>query len=106
VVRHPFIHYPDDPAVLALTYQYLIGSELMVAPVLDPNRDAVAVYLPAGEWIHVWSGERFGRIDQGTHVTVDAPLGEPAIFYPVGSAVGEQFANNLKALDVLVAAAD
>ena len=37
VVRHPFIHYPNDPEVLGLEYQFMVGPELMVAPVLDPG---------------------------------------------------------------------
>ena len=38
VVRHPFIHYPNDPEVPGLEYQFMVGTELMVAPVLDPGR--------------------------------------------------------------------
>ena len=49
VVRHPFIHYPNDPEVLSLKYQFMVGAELMVAPVFDPGTDTVEVYLPAGD---------------------------------------------------------
>ncbi|NDJ84838.1 MAG: alpha-glucosidase [Chloroflexi bacterium] len=98
VVRHPFIHYPDDPAVYELSYQqFMVGTELMVAPVLDPETTSVEVYLPAGEWVHVWTGETYGDPAAGTRVEVAAPLGQPAVFYPVGSEVGEQFVENLRA---------
>jgi alpha-glucosidase len=60
VLRHPFIHYPNDPEVLGLTYQYMVGPEFMVAPVLDPGSDSVEIYLPAGKWVHLWTGERYG----------------------------------------------
>ena len=48
VVRHSFLHYPDDPNTLSLRYQFLLGPDLMVAPVLDPGVDTVEVYFPLG----------------------------------------------------------
>jgi alpha-glucosidase (family GH31 glycosyl hydrolase) len=71
VVRHPFIHYPDDPEVYDLEYQFMVGSEFMVgqefmvAPMLDPGRRTVEVYLPAGRWVHLWSGKRYGSAERG-----------------------------------------
>src|SRR5918998_465522 len=41
VVRHPFIHYPHDPEVYGQDYQFMVGSEFMVAPVLAPGDDTV-----------------------------------------------------------------
>jgi sulfoquinovosidase len=88
VVRHPFVHYPDDPEVLGLEYQFMVGSDLMVAPVLDPGEEEVEVYLPAGRWVHLWSGRGFGSNERGVRVTVSAPIGEPAVFYREGSQAG------------------
>lgn len=94
VVRHPFIHFPDDPNVYDIQYeQFMVGDQLMIAPVLDPETETVSAYLPAGDWVHLWSGD---VVSGGQTVTVNAPLGEPGVFYPVGSAVGEQFAQNLR----------
>jgi alpha-glucosidase len=91
VVRHPFVHYPDDPEVLGLQYQFLVGPDLMVAPVLDPGEDMVEVYLPAGRWVHLWSGWKYGSQDKGVYETVRAPVGEPAVFYEQSSDVGRLF---------------
>jgi alpha-glucosidase (family GH31 glycosyl hydrolase) len=88
VVRHPFVHYPDDPEVLGLEYQFMVGPNLMVAPVLDPGANAVSVYLPAGKWVHLWSGRQYGSPDKGLYEKVRAPIGEPAVFYEEGSNVG------------------
>jgi alpha-glucosidase len=91
VVRHPFVHYPDDPEVLGLEYQFMVGPNLMVAPVLDPGEAMVEVYLPAGRWVHLWSGRKYGSLDKGVYETVRAPIGEPAVFYEESSDVGRWF---------------
>jgi alpha-glucosidase len=88
VVRHPFVHYPDDPEVLGLEYQFMVGPNLMVAPVLDPGEEMVEVYLPAGRWVHLWSGRKYGSLDKGVYETVRAPIGEPAVFSEESSDVG------------------
>jgi alpha-glucosidase len=104
VVRHPFIHYPDDPKVYGLSYeQFMVGSEFMVAPVLDPGADTVSAYLPAGKWVHLWSGETYAASDTGLTVTVDAPLGQPGVFYKEGSPMGECFVENLQEAGLLAA---
>jgi sulfoquinovosidase len=96
VVRHPYIHYPNDPEVLGLEYQFMVGPELMVAPVLDPGRDNVEIYLPAGKWVHLWTGERYGSSQRGVYETVPAPIGEPAVFYKEDSAEGIRFREELE----------
>jgi sulfoquinovosidase len=91
VVRHPFVHYPDDPEVLGLDYQFMVGRNLMVAPVLDPGEEIVEVYLPTGRWVHLWSGRKYGSLDKGVYETVHAPVGEPTVFYEDSSDVGRWF---------------
>ncbi len=95
VVRHPFVHYPEDPEVYGLEYQFMVGPEFMVAPVLDPGERSVELYLPAGRWVHLWSGKSYGSPAAGTRVEVEAPLGKPAVFYKEGSGAGEDFRDEL-----------
>ena len=92
VVRHPWLHFPDDPETLDLTAQFMLGSEFMVAPVMRPRATTVSLYLPAGRWAHLWSGEEVGATDEGGWFRCSAPLGQPAVFYPVGSAPGDALA--------------
>lgn len=97
VVRHPFIHYPDDPNVYRLSYQqFMVGEALMVAPILDPGRNTARVYLPAGEWVHLWSGAAYGAPDRGVFVSIPAPLGRPAVFYREDSDVGRELVARLR----------
>src|SRR5215211_6660588 len=101
VVRHPFVHYPHDPEVYGLDYQFMVGPDFMVAPVLDPGEEEVEVYLPAGHWVHLWSGRRYGSPTEGVYETVDAPIGEPAVFYREGSEAGLRFREELERQDLL-----
>ncbi len=97
VVRACFLHYPDDPAAYTLTQQFLLGPDLLVAPVLDPGKASTKVYLPreAQGWRHVWSQEVYEG--KGEWVTVPSPMGAPPVLYRVGSAHAELF-DGLRAL--------
>ena len=76
--------------MLGLQYQFLVGPDLMVAPVLDPGENMVEVYLPAGRWVHLWSGRKYGSPDK-EFTKRRAPIGEPAVFYEESSDVGRLF---------------
>jgi len=102
VVRHPFINYQDDPEVYKISYQqFMVGREFMVVPVLDEGQTQVRAYLPAGEWVHLWSGKKYGDLAKGIYVTVDAPIGKPCVFYRSGSEAGARFADNLSKAGLL-----
>jgi alpha-glucosidase len=64
-------HYPNDPVAAACSDQFLVGENLMVAPILRQGAVARSVYLPRGEWFDFWSGELF---QGGVHVVLPAPL--------------------------------
>ena len=100
LVRHPMLHYPDDPEIYKLMYHYMYGSEFLVRPIVDPGVTKVAVYLPAGKWIHLFSQNSFGNGESGKWVEVAAPVGEPAVFYKEGSTVGEELVKLLKSRDL------
>jgi alpha-glucosidase len=101
VVRHPFIHYWRDPEVVRLEHQFMLGPELMVAPVLDPGEEEVEIYLPEGEWTHLWSQRTFLSGAEGRYLRVAAPIGEPAVFYPAGSEAGDALRRELARLGIL-----
>ena len=77
MVRHLMLEFPDDPATYSAHDQYLLGPDLLVAPILTEGATSRDVYLPAGTWFHVWTGEEF----QGSQtITIDAPVGSPPVF--------------------------
>jgi len=75
VLRPMQLEFPDDPAVAYLDRQYLLGPDLMVAPVFTAE-GTVEFYLPAGDWTDYWTGARVtgGRWLRETHGFTTLPL--------------------------------
>jgi alpha-glucosidase len=101
LVRHMMLHFPEDPTMIDLEYQWMLGSEFLVAPVTNKKDNHVRLYLPSGKWVHVWSKAVYGDTSSGTWIEVDAPIGKPAVFYREGSPAGEEFQTNLRTLGVI-----
>ncbi|MDV6236453.1 alpha-glucosidase [Leptospira ellisii] len=92
VVRPLYLQYPNDPRTAELKRQFLLGKDLLVFPVLEKGESSVSGYIPEGEWEHVWSGKTYSG---KTEITVDAPLGSPAVFLRKG---GEGYSKLKEAL--------
>ncbi|MEN8651939.1 alpha-xylosidase [Streptomyces sp. 21So2-11] len=56
LMRPMLLEFPDDPACRVLDRQYMLGPDLLVAPVFSAGGD-VEFYLPEGQWIHLLTGE-------------------------------------------------
>ncbi|MDF2506912.1 MAG: alpha-glucosidase [Microbacterium sp.] len=56
LMRPLVLEFPDDPATAYLDRQYMLGSDLLVAPVFTEDGE-VDFYLPAGEWTSLLTGE-------------------------------------------------
>jgi alpha-D-xyloside xylohydrolase len=56
VMRAMLLEFPDDRGAETLDRQFMLGPSLLVAPVFDKQGE-VDVYLPAGRWTHLLSGE-------------------------------------------------
>jgi alpha-glucosidase len=95
MIRALFLHYPEDPETFDLPYQYMIGSELMAAPVLEPDSDSVRVYLPKGRWLNLFTGDLYGSTAKGGYYVIPAPIGQPAFLGKQGSTVTEEVSSNL-----------
>jgi alpha-D-xyloside xylohydrolase len=62
VLRPLFFEYPDDPTSWYVEDQYLLGSDLLVAPLMEET-NARRVYLPPGGWIDYQTGRRYSGRD-------------------------------------------
>jgi alpha-glucosidase len=76
-IRACYLHYENDPELNNLKYQYLLGRDLLVAPVIKPQIIVWKVYLPEDQWIHIWSDKEYGK---GWH-EIEASIGNPPAFY-------------------------
>ena len=73
-----FLAFPSDAESWATGDEYLLGGELLIAPVYTPGAQTRSVYLPAGcKWLCVWTGQAFPG---GQRVTVPAPLDQIPVF--------------------------
>src|SRR5208283_1308965 len=59
MVRALFIEYPDDPGSWLVDDEYLFGSSILVAPLLEEGATARNVYLPPGNWIDYQTGTNY-----------------------------------------------
>ncbi|MFD1932578.1 TIM-barrel domain-containing protein [Nonomuraea mangrovi] len=76
LMRGLFFDHPGDQDIWRHPLQYKLGDALLVVPVTDPGADKVEAYLPAGEWVDVWTGL---AIDGGQTLTLPAPLDRPPV---------------------------
>ena len=79
-MRPLFMHY-EEATCLDISYEYLFGRDLLVAPVHQENVTAWDVFLPDDQWIHLFSKTPYSG---GWH-TVPAELGNIPVFYRKGS---------------------
>jgi alpha-glucosidase len=82
--RPLLLNYQDDPNTYNLDDQFMVGSDLMVAPILRPGQTARYVYFPKGVWYDYWSG---GSYVGGTTYWVDAHLDTVPLFVRGGSII-------------------
>lgn len=75
VMRPMPLAFPDDPGVEYLDRQYMLGPDILVAPVFTEGGE-VDFYLPAGGWTHLLTGERVigGGWRRETHDVRSLPL--------------------------------
>ncbi|MFL6275327.1 MAG: TIM-barrel domain-containing protein [Blastocatellia bacterium] len=55
MLRTLFFEFPDDPTAWMIEDQYMLGSDLLVAPLIEAGNSR-RVYLPPGAWIDYQSG--------------------------------------------------
>jgi alpha-D-xyloside xylohydrolase len=84
VLRALIFHHPEDPTCWHIDDQYYFGDAFLVAPVMNSEgvRD---VYLPAGDWVDLWTGDRMagGRWLK----RVCSPLERIPVYARAGAAV-------------------
>jgi len=84
VFRPLLLNYQDDPNTYNLDDQFMIGDDILVAPILKPDVTRRLVYLPAGTWYDYWTNKRYTG---GTMISGEAPLDVVPMFVRGGSII-------------------
>lgn len=77
IMRPLVLNYDQDPVVRTMNDEYMVGDELLVAPVIQEGQNTRAVYLPAGEWIDFWNGVEYAG---KRSILVEAPIDKLPLF--------------------------
>jgi alpha-D-xyloside xylohydrolase len=83
-LARPLVYdHPSDPTTWHIDDEYLLGPDLLVAPMFVP-RGRRDIYLPAGGWYDFWTDR---RIDGKRWITYDAELDTLPLFVRAGAVI-------------------
>jgi len=82
--RPVLLNYQDDPGTYNLDDEFMIGTDLLVAPVVKADVTSRLVYLPRGACYDYWTGKRYAG---GTAYRVEAPLETVPMFVRGGAII-------------------
>jgi alpha-glucosidase len=84
-MRPLWFAYPGDTRASLVDDQFLLGGDLLAAPVLHEGQRSREVYFPQGDaWVDWWDGSRH---EGGTTAKVAAPLERLPLFIRAGASV-------------------
>jgi alpha-glucosidase (family GH31 glycosyl hydrolase) len=83
LMRALFFDWPADACVWEHPFQYMLGDDLLVAPVTEPGVKEWTIYLPAGGWVDAWTGEVFAG---PSSIVRRVPIDEIPVFIRAASA--------------------
>ena len=97
--------HPKNAAAYEVKNQFMFGSELMVAPITQPNnpitcKGSSKVWLPKGDWFDFFSGLHYTS-KKGRTLSVHRDIGEYPVFAKAGAIVPLQKHHLLEAGDDL-----
>jgi alpha-D-xyloside xylohydrolase len=78
-MRPLYYDFPTDPAAVNLADQFMLGPDLLVAPVTEQGVVSRDVYLPNGTtWVEAWSSQEF---QGGQHLKANTPLEQIPVYW-------------------------
>ena len=84
-MRPLFLEFPDDETCWEIADEFLLGADLLVAPVVTEGAREREVYLPAGaDWRDAWTG---ACLSGGQRLTAAAPLDVIPVYVRDGGSV-------------------
>lgn len=84
VMRPLVLEYSRDKNTHNLNDEFMVGSNLLVSPVVEQGQVKKLVYLPEGTWYDYWTKE---RIEGGGWIVADAPLDICPLYVKAGAVL-------------------
>lgn len=82
MMRSMAYEFPNDTSAATVEFQYMLGENLLVAPIENQGQTSKLIYLPEGEWIDLfWGAKRSGS----SWLTYNAGLDTLPVFVKNGS---------------------
>lgn len=85
MLRHMRLEFPGEHNIDTIDDQYMLGPDLLVAPVMAPGVRSRPVYFPAGRWTSMDDPARV--IEGGRYVEAEAPLERVPLFVRQGAII-------------------
>lgn len=73
MLRALFIEFPDDPAAWRVETEYMFGSQILVAPLVEEGMTGREMYLPEGKWTDYQTGKVYDG-GRWTYVPADGEI--------------------------------
>ena len=98
LMRQLALAYPNDERAAHRDDEYLLGPDVLVAPVLAPDATRRKLYLPRGRWVEFWRSVSLDKrgaprlrsprvLTGGRSVEVAAPANQIPLFIRAGAAL-------------------
>ena len=88
-LRPLFLEFSEDPVCESIEDEFMLGPEILVAPVLVQGARQRKIYLPAGaNWVDGWNGKPYPG---GSSIDVTALLETIPVFLKAGSRLMNVF---------------
>ncbi len=84
IMRPLVFHYERDCVARACNDEFMVGSQILVAPVVQQGMEKRMVYLPEGIWYDYWTQE---KIEGPVWLIREAPLEVCPIYIKAGSII-------------------
>ncbi|KAF8201474.1 alpha-glucosidase [Pholiota molesta] len=85
LMRAMFLEFPEDRTTHYLDRQYMLGPNLLIAPVFVPQGEEAEYYLPAGKWTSFFHPER--TIEGPQWVREHVPIDDIPVWVRPGSVL-------------------
>ncbi len=88
-MRPLYFDFPADPAAANVADQFMLGPNLLVAPVTEQGATSRSVYLPASaNWLEAWT---WHAVEGGQQLQAEAPLERIPVYWRLGTPYAFQF---------------